>query len=263
MELHRTPQGPRPLAPRHAINRDAHRSIINSIGDAKAKIIPLRRGQVEIRNVGIPNLIRLEVARDNMTAIAQRLEERRRTTVVRKPFPLDLVACRPLRFDPVGFALAREIRVVVDIADLGVACRVRGWGFGERGHGGSGGVGVEDDLVVRADPAVVPLDDGGGLVPAGFVLAALVGAVGDDNVAARARHDGAIVVPAISPASAARGAVVGVERRPGVPGVLAAHIEDAGKGLRASAFGDADRVGGVAIHGREVLDPAILLRVRP
>ena len=80
------------------------------------------------------------------------------------------------------------VGVVVDVADFGVALRVRGREGGGQGGGGGAGeggrVGVEDDLVVGADPAVVPEDDRGCLLPGGFGLAALVGAGGRDDVAA-------------------------------------------------------------------------------
>ena len=63
-------------------------------------------------------------------------------------------------------------------------------------------------MIVGADPAVVPQDHGGGLLPRGFGLAALVGASGRDDVAAQAvGHNGAVVVPAVGAATARGGAV--------------------------------------------------------
>lgn len=103
------------------------------------------------------------------------------------------------------------VGIVVDVAYFGVAFRVWGWQGGGEGGGGAGEggrVGVEDDLVVGADPAVVPLDDCGCLFPGGFGLAALVGAGGEDDVPAQSvGHDGAVVVPAVGAAAAGCGAV--------------------------------------------------------
>ena len=114
-------------------------------------------------------------------------------------------------FGPGSDGAGGVVGVVVDVADFCFAFGVWGGdGGGESGGaaGEGGRVGVEDDLVVGADPAVVPEDDGGGLLPGGFGLAALVGAGGRDDVAAESvGHDGAVVVPAVGAAAAGRGAV--------------------------------------------------------
>lgn len=172
-----------------------------------------------------------------MATVGQRGVKRRRFFIVGPAFPNNLVAGVVLRFGPVGPALFGVVRFFEDVANFDFAFGVWGWGFGEVGDGGGGGVGVEDNLVVGADPAVVPLDDGGGLLPAGLVLAALVGTVGGDDVSACAGHDGAVVVPAIGPASATGRAVCWVVYVSAVTGVFATHVEDTSERVYACVFG--------------------------
>lgn len=164
--------------------------------------------------------------------------------------------------DPVGLAFAGEVGVVVDVADLGITFRVWRRGFRECGHGRGRWVRVENNLVVRAHPAVVPLDDGCGLFPAGLMLTALIGTVGDDDIAACPSHDRTIIVPTIRPASAAGSAVIRIVGEPSISSVFAAHVEDAFKCLEAGIFGDTDG-SGARVDWREVLDHAILLSIRP
>ena len=121
----------------------------------------LRSGAVEVG---------LEVAGVDAAAVVDAVEEGGGLLVVGPALVQDAVAA-----DFIVFAVLPRVDggvgvvgVVVDVADLGVALGVRlrdvGCG-GEGGAGQRGWVGVEDDLVVRADPAVVPLDHAGGLFP--------------------------------------------------------------------------------------------------
>lgn len=254
------------VAPSHAIYSDAGRSVEDRVRNTVAKIQLAGAPEVKIHSSGLACFVRLEVTRAGVAAFEQCLVQRRRPVVFGKTVELDAVTHETTLLAPVLFVCtgAGVVRFVVDIAHLflafGVWCR-RLW---EIGDGGCRWVGVEDDLIIRADPAVVPLDDGGGLHPAGFVLAALIGVFGDNAVAGATIHDGTIVVPAIGTTSTAGGTIGRVVCQPVISCVLAAHVKDTAELSQASLFGNANRIQRVTwSHRREELDLAILLGVRP
>lgn len=111
----------------------------------------------------------------------------------------------PVRFPNPRWALACVVGFVEDIARDLITDWVGLGGFGEVSQGGW--VGVVDDLIGRADPLGVPLDDVGGQFLDGFVLTALIGVLGGYGVAACAGHGGAVVVPTVGTAAGAPGAV--------------------------------------------------------
>ena len=89
-------------------------------------------------------------------------------------------------------------------------------------------------------------------MPGGFILAALVCGFGRDDVAACARHDRAVVVPAVGTTTAAVGAVIFIVRL-GVAGVFAALVQyaleavGAGGGIGRGAETDRGKVGDFAV----------------
>jgi len=238
-------------------------------------------GQAEIRDklrAGIV-LVRLPIVDFHAAAVAQGLQQARGAGVLGPALVDDAVAQEVLGVVGVGPGCdggVRVVGVVVDVADLDVAFGVRGGDGGRGGEGGAGegrGVGVEDDLVAGLDPGVVPLDDAGGLLPAGFGLAALVGGRvgvdggGDDVAAFGVVHDLAGVQPSVVAAAAARGAVacvdVGWVRLWG-SSVLAAHVEDVCEGVETLLRGDVGGTSTISTHGpdgRHIFDLAVLLRV--
>lgn len=173
----------------------------------------LRSGAVEVG---------LEVTGVDAAAVVDAVEQCGGFLVVGPALVHDAVAEEFIVFPvvlPGGDGGVGVVRVIVDVADLAVAFGVwlRDGGCGCEGGAGQGGwVGVEDDLVVRADPAVVPLDDAGGLFPGCLVLSALIGVDGGDHVTpvvvGAVVHDGAVVVPAKGAAAAGSGAVGFVDR---------------------------------------------------
>ena len=187
-------------------------------GDASAQI------DGAVRKVEVSDMLRsgavevgLEVTGVDAAAVVDAVEEGGGFLVVGPALVQNAVAAEFAIFGvlPGVDGGVSVVRVVVDVADFGVALGVwlRDGGCGREGGAGQGGrVGVEDDLVVGADPAVVPLDDAGGLFPRGLVLPALVGVDGGDDVApvvvGAVVHDGAVVVPAEG-AATARGGTVG------------------------------------------------------
>lgn len=212
-------------------------------------------------------------------AVAQALQQARGAGVLGPAFVDDTMAEELLGVVGVGPGRdggVRVVGVVVDVADLGVALGVRGGDGGGGGEGGAGegrGVGVKDDLVAGLDPGVGPLDDAGGLLPAGFGLAALVGGGigvdggGDDVAAFGVVHDLAGVEPSVVAAAAARGAVACVDvwwTRLGGSSVFSAHVQDVCEGVETLLSSDVDGMSAIPTlgpDGRHVFDLAILLRV--
>lgn len=211
--------------------RDADRGIKDGVRDTVAQIV-LGAREIEVGNTLRAVHVGLEVARIGAAAVGERVEEAVGAFVFRPAFVDDAVAEHVVAaFGPGRNGRDGVVWVVIYVADFEVAHWVwRGHGGGHAGDGGGerGRVGVEDDLVVWADPAVVPHDDGSRLLPGSFGLAALVCAICRDDVASvvvRAIgvfHHGAVVIPAISTATAGGGAVRGVygwrarDRRTGV-----------------------------------------------
>lgn len=243
------------LAPILTIRHQPPGSIKDRIENTPAKI----RREFEIDFILPIFHKRLEVIWLDMAAISQCIVESRRGGIFGPACLDDFVAGIAFCFGPIWFPFVSVVRFVEDIADFGVAFWVRGWGFGEVASSGVAGgrVCVEDDLVVRADPGVIPFYDGGGLVPACFMLAALVRSLGGDDVATGARHDGAVVIPAVGTAPAAGGAVDRVVEVSAVAGIFAAHVEDAFVGLYTGVLCDGDG-GSVGLGDwREVFEFAV------
>lgn len=117
------------------------------------------------------------------------------------------------------------------------------------------------------------MDHAGGLFPAGFGLAALVGGSvgvdggGDDIAAFGVVHDLAGVLPSVIATAAARGAVACVH----VwwiwlwgSSVLATHVQDMSECVQTLLNGDVDGMSTIFTHGpdrRHIYDLAVLLRV--
>ena len=225
----------------------------------------LRSGAVEVG---------LEVTGVDAAAVVDAVEEGGGFLVVGPALVHDAVAAEFAVFTVLPGVDGRVsvVGVVVDVADFGVALGIwlRDGGRGREGGAGQGGwVGVEDDLVVGADPAVVPLDHAGGLFPRGLVLPALVGVDGCDDVApvvvGAVVHDGAVVVPAES-AATARGGTVGFVDSRGVrrAGIFAAAEQDGGEAVGAHFGGYAWLAGALprAVVGwRHVFDTAVTFHV--
>ena len=85
-------------------------------------------------------------------------------------------------FGPGSIGRGCVVGVVIDVANFGIAFLVWLW-YGRRRSGCEGRrISVEDDLIALDNPCIIPQFNRRGLLPRGFGLAALVGAVGCNNL---------------------------------------------------------------------------------
>ncbi len=154
------------LTPGFSIHLDPAAGVVDGVGDTPAVVILGGMRQLEIGDVRIRLIhVRHPVVRSYGTTIDQRIVEFGGGHVVSPAGPEYLVPHITRLLDPVRFpnprwALACVVGFVEDIAGDLITEWVGLRGFGEVSQGGW--VGVVHDLVGRADPLGVPLDDVGG-----------------------------------------------------------------------------------------------------
>lgn len=173
--------------------RDPDRSIEDRIWNTIADIVRVMI-EIEIRDsLRAGASIVLEILGIHAAAVFYRIEQARRAVVFGPALVNNTVTHHA--FSALGPGCHRRfsvVRIVPNVTNLSIARGVEGRKGGRCGSLSAcqrWRVRVEDDLVPRLHPAIVPLDDTIGFFPAGFGLPALIRIGGGDDKASCIFHD--------------------------------------------------------------------------